>query len=108
MKHLAAGVAGAILLASAAQAQPVTRAQTTAESAPVIQLSCYRGPTERVIWDRPDGTFVEDLVAYGYDYANAEAIARTICTDQSLVGKPDAMAEALKATMRKVPPAGRR
>jgi hypothetical protein len=69
-----------------------------------IHISCFRGPWHGVIWDRPQGTFVEDLVTYGYDHANADALATMICRDERLIGRPELMKEALLREMRKTPP----
>ena len=41
----------------------------------VIHVSCYRGPWNDVIWDRPNSVFVDSLVAVGYDFSTAHAVA---------------------------------
>jgi hypothetical protein len=63
-----------------------------------VYVSCYRGPWQDVIWDRPEGIFIESLVNVGYDYTNALAIATRICRDITLVGD-DA---GLKAEMERI------
>ncbi|WP_417809224.1 hypothetical protein [Thioclava sp.] len=64
----------------------------------VIHIDCFRGPWRETIWDQPQGSFVDDLVKYGYDYGDANGLATEICKKESLVGNPDAMrAELLRA-----------
>ena len=63
-----------------------------------IVVSCWRGPWQEVIWDRPNAVFVDTLVSVGYDYSTADAIATRICRDPNLVGRPG----ALKATMERI------
>ncbi len=64
----------------------------------VITVSCYRGPLQRVIWDRPQPAFIDSLVAVGYDYPTAHAIGERVCRDQSLVNNPG----SLSRTMREI------
>lgn len=64
----------------------------------VIVVSCYRGPWQQVIWDRPNAVFIDSLVNVGYSYPTASAIAERICRDQNLVGNPG----ALSASMRNI------
>jgi hypothetical protein len=64
----------------------------------VIRVSCFRGPWNEVIWDRPNAVFVDSLVAVGYDFSTAHAIAERICRDNALVGNP----EGLKAEMERI------
>ena len=63
-----------------------------------IVVSCYRGPWNEVIWDRPNAVFIDTLVSVGYDYSTAQAIGERVCRDQNLVGNPG----ALKATMEQI------
>ena len=63
-----------------------------------IVVSCWRGPWREVIWDRPNGVFVDSLISVGYDYASAHAIAQRVCRDKTLVNNPG----ALKATMERI------
>lgn len=73
-----------------------------------IHVNCYRGPFSAMIWDRPQGTFVQDLVDFGYDHANANAIAHMICSDANLVGNPERLKAVLLREMDKNPPATQR
>ena len=63
-----------------------------------ITVSCFRGPWQEVIWDRPNAVFVDSLVAIGYTFERAHAIAERICRDEALVGNP----EALRTTMLRI------
>ncbi|MHA6346901.1 hypothetical protein [Roseivivax sp. CAU 1761] len=63
-----------------------------------IVVSCFRGPWKEVIWDRPNSNFVQSLVAIGYDYPTAHAVAERVCRDDELVNNP----EGLKAEMRRI------
>lgn len=69
-----------------------------------IRINCYRGPWRETIWDHPQGSFVDDLVTFGYDYANAEAIATRICKDENLVGDAEAQKTALLRAIAQTPP----
>ncbi len=73
-----------------------------------IRIACFRGPLHATIWDAPEGHFVQDLVSFGYDFANADAIARSVCKDQSLVGHSDLLKTALLDKIRQSPPQGKR
>ena len=64
----------------------------------VIVVSCFRGPWNEVIWDRPNAIFVDSLVNVGYDFPTASAIAERVCRDQNLVGNPG----ALKSNMERI------
>ncbi|MGH1469505.1 MAG: hypothetical protein ACRBBP_11655 [Bdellovibrionales bacterium] len=71
-----------------------------------ITVSCYRGPWEEVIVDRPNPIFIDTLMLNGYSIATATAIATRVCTDQELVGNLGAMkAETIKL-LRAVPKDG--
>ena len=73
-----------------------------------IYVNCYRGPFSAMIWDRPQGTFVQDLVDFGYDHANANALADMICSDANLVENPERLKAVLLQEMDKNPPATQR
>lgn len=97
---LAAGVAAPMALATAAQADSVRKV--------TITISCFRGPWEEVIWDRPNARFIESLVAAGYDFPTAHAIGERICRDEALVGNPDAAKDAMAKVMAEAPTYRRR
>lgn len=69
-----------------------------------IHIDCYRGPWKETIWDHPQGAFIDDLVSFGYDFANAQAIATTLCKDESLVDNPDGIKAALLSMIAENPP----
>ncbi|MFC3614377.1 hypothetical protein ACFORG_11440 [Lutimaribacter marinistellae] len=69
-----------------------------------ITISCYRGPTQGVIWDRPNAVFVEDLVAIGYSYPQATAIGERVCRDEWGVGQHDYMRNSLLEIIARTPP----
>lgn len=63
-------------------------------AAPIV-ISCWRGPTSAIIWDKPNFVFTESLKANGYNSAVARNIGNRICRDPKLVGKPKKMKAAL-------------
>ena len=52
----------------------------------VVTISCFRGPWQEVIWDRPEPVFVDSLVGAGYTFPEAHAIAERVCRDATGVG----------------------
>jgi len=54
-----------------------------------ITVSCFRGPWNDVIWDRPNAVFIDSLINAGYDHPTALAIGERICRDAALVGNLD-------------------
>lgn len=69
-----------------------------------VVVSCYRGPWREVIWDRPEPLFIDSLVAAGYDYPTAHAMAERICRDQSLVGDREALRGTAQDVVNGTPP----
>ncbi|MDA7430036.1 hypothetical protein PGB28_16340 [Primorskyibacter aestuariivivens] len=65
-----------------------------------IVVSCYRGPWQEVIWDRPNPVFIDTLVQAGYDYPNAHAIAERVCRDPTLVNNPGSLRATMQAIYR--------
>jgi hypothetical protein len=70
----------------------------------VITISCFRGPTSTVIWDRPNAVFVEDLVRLGYSYPDAHAIGERVCRDEYGVDQPEYLRSTLYDIMARTPP----
>ncbi len=70
----------------------------------VITISCFRGPTSAVIWDRPNAVFIEDLVRLGYSYQRAHAIGERVCRDEYGVSQPDYLKATLLEILAKSPP----
>lgn len=105
-----AGTLAALALPAAAGNHPHTHkhshghAHTHAvESGPTITVSCYRGPWEDVIWDRPNSVFIDSLVTVGYDINTASSIAERICRDADLVGDKEGLKAEMKRIYREVP-----
>lgn len=68
-----------------------------------IVISCYRGPWKEVIWDRPNGVFIDSLRANGYNLETAQNIAHYICRNEELVFEPKKAKAALKEIMAETP-----
>ncbi|SHE47390.1 hypothetical protein SAMN05444339_101467 [Loktanella atrilutea] len=92
------------LAAVCAAAAPAAFAAGGERQTHVINADCFRGPWAETIWDRPQGSFVTDLVAYGYDFANAEALATVICKDESLVNDPERLKARVLSEIAQMPP----
>lgn len=71
---------------------------------PVITISCYRGPWNDVIWDRPNPEFTDSLVSAGHTFPEAHAIAERVCRDPGAVGRPGVMRAAMTDILRTSPP----
>ena len=68
-----------------------------------IIVRCYRGPWKEVIWDRPNGKFLDSLVAVGYSQPAAQAIGERICRDANLVDNLQNMLTEVKRIIRDAP-----
>lgn len=68
-----------------------------------ITISCYRGPTSGVVWDRPNAVFVADLVRIGYTYPQAHAIGERVCRDEYGVGNHEYLRTTLLNLMATTP-----
>lgn len=103
-------IAGTVLaLSCLAAAGALAEYPTKPGSNPnTITISCYRGPTTDVIWDRPNTVFVDDLVKVGYTYPQAYAIAETVCRDEYGVHQPEYQKTSLREIMAKTPPSRRK
>ena len=75
-----------------------------ATTGPTIQIACFRGPWQEIIWDRPEVSFTDDLVAVGYSEADALAIGTRICRDPQGVSDPNHMVGVLQGILRSEPP----
>ena len=69
----------------------------------VVTVSCFRGPWTEVIWDRPNPVFVDSLVAVGYDFPTAQAIATRVCKDIAGVGNPDHVKARMEQALHESP-----
>ena len=106
MKIAALAALAAVSLSAPALAhQTHTHAHSHADvvQAPTVTVSCYRGPWEQIIWDHPQAPFTDSLVAYGYSYERANAIAQRVCRDATLVGRPDALRDTTMQILRSTP-----
>lgn len=74
------------------------------QTAHVITVSCYRGPLDDVIWDRPNPVFTDSLVTAGYTFPEAHAIAERVCRDPGSVGQPGALSATMSDILRRSPP----
>ena len=109
MKHL---LAAAALLASTL-ASPALANHKSHGHAPLhytygynnvtVVVSCFRGPLREVIWDHPNGVFIESLASLGYSYERATAIAERVCRDRSLVGNPEGLKSVTRGIIQSAP-----
>ncbi len=94
----------ALVLVAASSLSAQTLPTKPGSNAGVITISCFRGPSSSVIWDRPNAVFVEDLVRHGYSYPQAHAIGERVCRDEYGVRQPDYMSTSLLQIMAETPP----
>ena len=72
-----------------------------------VIVSCYRGPWEDVIWDRPNPEFIDSMVAVGYTFPEAHAIGERVCRDRSLVGNEAGLQATMSQILATNPPGSR-
>lgn len=84
----AALVASAVAMPAVAGGGTHGYGHATAQTAPQVVVSCFRGPWQQIIWDHPKPVFVDSLVNIGYSIERASAIANRVCKDASLVNNP--------------------
>jgi hypothetical protein len=97
-------IAAACLLAVPTLAAAHDRHSHATAQRATIQIACFRGPWREIIWDRAEVAFTEDLVAYGYSYAEADAIGTRVCRDPRGVDTPQALTDILRDVLRTQPP----
>jgi len=73
-----------------------------------VTVSCFRGPWEEVIWDRPEPVFVDSLVNAGYTYPEAHSMAERVCRDSTGVGNPENLRATMLGIIANEPPNRRR
>lgn len=78
--------------------------QAAATQTVVVTVSCFRGPWQEVIWDRPQPIFIDSLMNAGYSLATAQAIAERACRDPSLVGDREGLKAEGYRLLSIVPP----
>ena len=67
-RMIIAAFCGAAALAAANSASAYSYDYHTAVQRVVVTVSCYRGPWDDVIWDRPNPVFVDSLVSASYSF----------------------------------------
>lgn len=90
-------------LAGPSFAEPEALAGNHWNQGGVVRVSCFRGPWKEVIWDRPQGIFIDTLVEVGYDYPSALAIATRLCRDINLVDDDAAMKAEMERIIAEAP-----
>jgi len=69
-----------------------------------ITISCYRGPTKTVAWDRANAVFLDDLRQLGYNQVQAASIGERVCRDEYGVDNPAHLRATLLRILRDTPP----
>jgi len=95
-----------LILAAALLALPTAAAAHNHRAAaePVsIRIACFRGPWQEIIWDRPDVSFTDGLVAAGYSQSDALAIGTRICRDPEGVNNHQHLVDTLRHILRTEP-----
>lgn len=103
LRPLVAAVGLCLVTGAAAQADG-HHAYRYGASAQIITVSCYRGPWDDVIWDRPNPEFIDSLVNVGYSFPEAHAIAERVCRDPSAVGRSGVLSATMTNILRTSPP----
>lgn len=106
IKSIAISALGGVLLAgtSAAPAAATTYQYNTVVNAVYVTVSCFRGPWQEVIWDRPNTVFIDSLVFAGYSFSEANAIGDRVCRDASTVNRPDRAVQVMHQIIAQNPP----
>ncbi len=100
----AAALAGAAWLAPVTSASADNYGYRHGGATHVITVSCYRGPWQDVIWDRPNPEFTDSLVSAGYSFPEAHAIGERVCRDPGAVGQPNVLLATMTSILRESPP----
>ena len=105
-QHLLAALGGAVMLATglAAPASANYHGHSGGVTTVQITISCFRGPTDEIIWDRPNAVFIDSLVAAGYTFPEAHAIGERVCRDNATVNNPNAAIAVMNRIMAENPP----
>lgn len=69
-----------------------------------VTVSCFRGPWQEVIWDRPEPVFIDSLVGIGYTYPEAHAIGERVCRDATGVGNSANIRSTMLSIIESNPP----
>lgn len=99
-----AALGGALLLASVAPSAATNYQYPTIVNTVQVTVSCFRGPWQEVIWDRPNPVFIDSLVNVGYSFPEAHAIGERVCRDASTVDRPDRAVQVMHQIIAQNPP----
>ena len=69
-----------------------------------VRVSCQRFFSDEVIWDRPNGVFIDDLRAAGYNPSDSQSIATSVCRDERLVDNPEGLGDKMREILASNPP----
>ena len=105
IKYLACtALGGALLLGSGAPVAATGSHYPTVVNTIQVTVSCFRGPWQEVIWDRPNPVFIDSLVNVGYTFPEAHAIGERVCRDASTVDRPDRAVQVMHQIIAQNPP----
>ena len=105
IKYLACtALGGALLLGSGALVAATGSHYPTVVNTIQVTVSCFRGPWQEVIWDRPNPVFIDSLVNVGYTFPEAHAIGERVCRDASTVDRPDRAVQVMHQIIAQNPP----
>lgn len=99
-----AALGGALLLGTAVPLAATTNTPPTAINTIQVTISCFRGPWQEVIWDRPNPVFIDSLVNVGYSFFEAQAIGERLCRDPSTVDQPERAVQVMNQILAQNPP----
>ncbi len=69
-----------------------------------IIVECYRGPLDRVVWDKAEPNFINSLIDAGYSNSQAVVFADGICRNPDLLRNPSKIRAAVLRELRVNPP----
>lgn len=99
-----AALTGALVGGAAMPTAATTYQYNTVVNTIQVTVSCFRGPWQEVIWDRPNPVFIDSLVNVGYTYPEAHAIGERVCRDASAVDRPDRAVQVMHQIIAQTPP----
>lgn len=99
-----AALGGALVVGAPSPAAATTYHYNTVVNAVYVTVSCFRGPWQEVIWDRPNPVFIDSLVNAGYTFPEAHAIGERVCRDASTVDRPDRAVQVMNQIIAQSPP----
>lgn len=99
-----AALGGALLAGTSVPAAATNYQYSTVVNAVYVTVSCFRGPWQEVIWDRPNAVFIDSLISAGYSFPEAHAIGERVCRDASAVDRPDRAIQVMQQIIAQNPP----